>query len=62
MACEERQINPAELVTAADELFITSSTMEAWPVGSLDGRQIGNGAPGVIWQKLDLLFQQNKVA
>ena len=56
---EQREISPSELLTA-DEMFITSSTMEAYPVGSLDGEKIGNGAPGIIWQKIDLLFQEKK--
>lgn len=59
IAHEERELRIEELVTA-EELLITSSTMEVWPVGSLDGRPVGNGAPGVIWQKLDSLFQANK--
>ena len=37
-----------------------SSTMEAYPVGSLDGKKVGNGAPN-IWQKTDLLFQEKKL-
>jgi D-alanine transaminase len=57
---EQREITPAELRTA-DEMFITSSTMEAYPVGSLDGKKVGNGAPGIIWQKIDLLFQEKKL-
>ncbi len=60
IACEERQLSPADLLKV-EEMFITSSTMEAWPVGSLDGKQIGNGAPGIIWQKIDAVFQQHKV-
>ncbi len=55
----EREIRLEELQTA-DELMISSSTMEIWPVGSLDGRPVGNGAPGVVWQKLDKLFQDHK--
>lgn len=56
---EERKLTPAELKTA-DELFITSSTMEAWPVSHLDGQVIGNGEPGLVWQKVNGLFQANK--
>lgn len=60
IAVEEREITVEEL-KQADEVFITSSTMEAWPVGRIDDKPVGNGAPGVIWQKLDALFQQHKV-
>lgn len=57
---EERPLLPAELAIA-DEVFISSSTMEAWPVGRIDGKPVGNGEPGLIWQKIDDLFQTYKL-
>lgn len=60
IAFEERELTAEDLLQA-DEMFITSSTMEAWPVGTLDGKQIGNGAPGIVWQKIDAAYQQYKV-
>lgn len=59
LALEERRIAPAELASA-DEIMITSSTHEVWPVGSLNGEMVGNGAGGVIWQQIDRLFQAHK--
>lgn len=59
LALEERDISAAELA-AADEILITSSGHEVWPVGTLDGNTIGNGAPGLIWKTLDGLFQGYK--
>jgi len=59
LALEERRIAPEELA-AADEIMITSSTHEVWPVGSLNGEMVGNGAGGVIWQQIDSLFQAHK--
>ncbi|MBL4681680.1 MAG: aminotransferase class IV [Pseudomonadales bacterium] len=56
---EEREITPEEL-KQADEMFMTRSTHEAWPVGSLDGKPIGNGEAGVVWQEVDRLFQALK--
>jgi len=56
---EEREISSAEL-TLASEIFITSSTHESWPVGSLNGQSVGNGEGGVIWQEVDRLFQELK--
>lgn len=56
---EEREITPEEL-DKADEMFMTSSTHEAWPIGSLNGKQIGNGEAGVVWQEVDRLFQALK--
>ena len=58
---KERKLTPAELKTA-DEIFISSSTMEAWPVSHLDGQVVGNGEPGLTWQKIDALFQAAKVS
>lgn len=57
---EERPMLRAEL-EIADEVFISSSTLEAWPVGQIDGNPVGNGEPGLIWQKVDDLFQAYKL-
>jgi D-alanine transaminase len=57
---EERSLLPTELASA-DEVFISSSTMETWPVGQIDGNPVGNGEPGLIWQKVDDLFQTFKL-
>ncbi|MFT5099952.1 MAG: D-alanine transaminase [Planctomycetaceae bacterium] len=57
---EERCLLPTELASA-DEVFISSSTMETWPVGLIDGNPVGNGEPGLIWQKVDDLFQTFKL-
>lgn len=56
---EERVLLPEELARA-NEVFISSSTMETWPVDRLDGKIIGNGEPGLVWQKIDELFQAHK--
>ena len=56
---QERDFTSAELATA-DEIMITSSTHEIWPVGRLDGKTVGNGAAGVVWRQLDTLFQAFK--
>ncbi|MDZ7683741.1 MAG: aminotransferase class IV [Gammaproteobacteria bacterium] len=57
----ERPVSASEL-DEADEIFITSSTHEAWPVGRLNGNTIGNGEGGVLWQEVDRLFQSYKAA
>lgn len=59
MEVAERDVTAEELF-AADEVMISSSTHEIWPVGTIDGRTIGNGAGGVIWRQLDSLFQAFK--
>ncbi|MGB0693537.1 MAG: D-amino acid aminotransferase [Pseudomonadales bacterium] len=56
---EERAIAEQELL-AADEVWISSTGHEVWPVGEVNGQVIGNGAPGVVWQQADELFQHSK--
>lgn len=53
------QVNYADLQSGAvDEVFITSSTKEIYPVVTVDDIQIGNGKPGPKTQKLMALFEQ----
>lgn len=59
MPFEERPVTGDELL-AADEIWISSTGHEVWPVGEVNGRPIGNGEPGVLWQVVDDLFQQSK--
>ena len=59
MCVEERELSVAEL-DQADELFLSSSTMEAWPIGELNGKAVGNGEAGIVWHQVDKLFQAAK--
>lgn len=56
---DEREIAPEELENA-DEIMITSSSYETWPVGWLNGKPVGNGRSGALWQGIDGLFQEFK--
>ncbi len=56
---EERVVREFEL-RSADEIIITSAGHEVWPVIEVDGEAVGNGEPGVMWQRLDALFQDYK--
>jgi branched-chain amino acid aminotransferase len=47
----EQVLRDADLY-AADEAFLTSTTREAVPITSVDGRRIGTGKPGPITAKL----------
>ncbi len=44
----------------ADEVWITSSTKECAPVTKVDGKPVGNGAPGAVWKKVFNLYQARK--
>ena len=56
---EERAISESELL-GADEVWVTSTGQEVWPVGQVNGQVIGNGSAGVVWQSVDDLFQGSK--
>lgn len=47
-------------IRTADELWITSSTKEILAIISLDGKAIGTGNPGVMFQRIYGLYQDYK--
>lgn len=49
-----------EEVFAADELLISSATKEILPVTTLDGRPVGSGKPGPMYQRLYAAYQRAK--
>lgn len=53
----ERPIQPDEL-RDADEIFLTSSVAEIVPVRALDGRPVGDGAPGPLVRRLHEAYQE----
>jgi D-alanine transaminase len=59
--CREADISVEELA-GADELWLTSSTREISPVIRLDGRPVGIGKPGALWNRMIHLYQNYKEA
>jgi D-alanine transaminase len=49
-----------EEVRDADELLLSSATKEVLPVATLDGKPVGNGRPGPIYETLYALYQRAK--
>ncbi len=49
-------------VLAADELLLSSATKEVLPVTTLDGRPVGSGRPGPIYERLYAGYQRAKQA
>ena len=49
---------PKERLYEADEVFITGSTKEVFPVSKIDGKKIGNGKPGPITLQLRASFRK----
>ncbi len=52
----EEAVSEAQLATA-DEIWVSSSTKEILPVTTLNDNAVGDGVPGVVWQKMDALYQ-----
>src|SRR6185503_1855393 len=59
MPIELRDVTEAE-VRAADELFVTSSSKEVFPIVELDHRKIGDGKPGPVFRRMYELYQEFK--
>jgi D-alanine transaminase len=58
---ELRRVPQGE-VFAADEILLSSATKEVLPVTQLDGRSVGNGRPGPIYEKLFAAYQRAKLS
>ena len=56
---EERVVTMDE-VRNADELWITSSSKEIAPVTKLDGKPVGNGDVGEVWEKAFQIYTDTK--
>ena len=56
---EERVITMDE-VWDADEIWISSSSKEVVPVVKLDGKPVGDGKPGPVWEKAARLYTAGK--
>ena len=56
---EVREISEAE-TRAADEIWVTSSTKEVLAVTTLDGKPVGDGAPGMLFKRMHALYQDFK--
>lgn len=54
-------ITEAEL-RSADEIWLAAATREVQPVTQLDGRAVGTGKPGPLWQRVYAAYQQLKAA
>ena len=56
---EVRDISEAE-TRDADEIWVTSSTKEVLAVTTLDGKPVGDGAPGLLFRRMHALYQDFK--
>jgi D-alanine transaminase len=56
---EFRSITEEEVRTA-DEVWVTSSSKEVFPIVSLDGSPVGDGRPGPMFRRMYQLYQEFK--
>lgn len=56
---EIREIEETEL-RSADEIWVTSSTKEVFPIVQLDGKSVGNGKPGPVGRQMRGWYQDFK--
>lgn len=59
ISIEERTITMDE-VRAADEIWISSSSKEIAPVTQLDGKPVGSGQVGEVWEQAFAIYTQAK--
>lgn len=54
------QAIPVEALKNASEIWVASSTREIVPIVELDGEKVADGKAGVVWQKMNALYQAYK--
>ena len=59
VAYEVRNITETEMAKA-DEIWITSSSREILPITTLNGKPVGGGRPGPVFQRMHGLYQEYK--
>jgi D-alanine transaminase len=59
IVCNEEEFSEARL-RAADEIWLMSATRGVVPVCWLDGKNVGDGKPGPVWQRVVDIFDQYK--
>jgi branched-chain amino acid aminotransferase len=57
LAVSEERVRPERLQQAA-EVFVTGTTAGVWPVGSIDGLDIGTGGIGPVSERLQARFRR----
>jgi len=57
--CDEADISEQQL-HSAEEVMVSSSMKELYPVTRLNDKPVANGLPGPVWRRLYFLFQAYK--
>lgn len=56
IACRSVPVSESEL-RSAEEIWVSAATRGAVPVTTLDGRPVGDGRPGPLWQRMHALIE-----
>ncbi|BAV32526.1 cytochrome C550 [Sulfuricaulis limicola] len=59
--CDELPVK-IEMLSSADEVWLTSSTKEILPITRIDGKPVGDGKPGPMHAKMFALYKEYKQA
>jgi len=57
--CKKQDVSIHQLLTA-DEIWLTSSTKEILPIIELDGKEVGTGKPGKVWESMYQIYSNYK--
>lgn len=60
LSCQETEV-PEDALRTADEIWVTSSTLEISPVIRLNGVPVGEGEPGRVWAQIYESFTRYKL-
>jgi D-alanine transaminase len=60
LSCQETEV-PEDALRTADEIWVTSSTLEISPVIRLNGVPVGEGQPGLVWTQIYESFTRYKL-
>lgn len=59
LECRDEPVSEARL-RRADEIWIAAATRSIAPVVQLDGRPVGSGRPGPVWERVAAAFDASK--
>ncbi|MEO7385936.1 MAG: aminotransferase class IV [Gammaproteobacteria bacterium] len=59
LSCRDEPI-PEQRLRQADEIWVAAATRSIAPVIRLDGRPVGTGKPGPVWQQVAAAFDASK--
>lgn len=59
--CVEQALDASRL-SAAQEVWMSSSTKEVLPITTLNGEAVGDGRPGKLWKQVYEAFQSKKMS